>query len=316
MFQSKKVTEGAKMLAIFFAVLMISIFVPFAFIFCLVILPVPFVVYTYRQGYQAGLLLLAVAILFSLIIIPLLSLPLTILAGLGGWMIGFGLHKRISPYETWARGTIGFIIGLLFIFLFTQFVLNVNWVEEIEIIIDESINVSSQLIEQIGMEEPIDEQMEMIEEQLSMIIHLIPAVFAIVSIVLAFISQWISYRVIKRFDQVELKFPPFQSLKLPVPLIWLYVASLVVMLFHTDINSTLYIAAYNTSLLVGFLIILQGFSFIFFYANHKWQSRVLPITSIILTVIFPFIFIMLVRLIGVIDLVFDLKERISTSKGN
>src|SRR5690625_3795116 len=127
---SKQITDGALLAAIFIILLLIGIFTPFIFILILFVLPIPFVIYTARHGWKPALLMFAVTLLFSFIIIPIASIPLTILTGIGGIMIGTAIYQDRSAYETWARGTIGFVVGILFVFLFTQFVLNVSRSEE------------------------------------------------------------------------------------------------------------------------------------------------------------------------------------------
>src|SRR5690625_7265613 len=118
MFQSKKITEGALLVAIYAVILMVSIFVPFVFVIGLFILPVPFIYYTYRHGLQAGLGMLAVALLISLIIIPPLAITVTILAGLGGLIIGLAFIRKVYYYVTCARCKVGFFLLFLFVLLF------------------------------------------------------------------------------------------------------------------------------------------------------------------------------------------------------
>lgn len=314
MFHSKKITEGALLIAIYTVILLISIFVPFVFIFGLLILPIPFVFYTYRHHLQASLAMFIVTLLISFMIIPPITIPITIFVALGGIMTGLAIQKKVSPYETWARGTIGFIVGFLFIFLFTHFVLKINWAHEIDLVVEESLEISQQFTQQIGLGEQTEEQMQFLQDQLSMLKHLIPVTISIIAIIIAFITQWLSYQVINRIERETLRFPPFRQLKLPTPLIWIYFFAIVVMLFESDLDSTLYIGSYNVFLIAGFFMALQGFSFIFFYAHHKWKSNVLPVTSIILALLFPFFVLYFIRIIGIIDIGFGLKERISTNR--
>lgn len=314
MFHSRKITEGALLVALYIIILLMSIFVPFVFIFGLILLPIPFVFYTYRHGLQASLGMLAVSLLISLIIVPPLTVPITILVSAGGIMIGLAIHREVSAYETWARGTVGFIVGFLFIFLFTHFLLNINWAQEIDLIVEESLQISQQFTEQIGLGEQTEEQMQFLQEQLRMVKNLIPVTISIAAIIIAFMTQWLSYQVINRMDQQTLKFPPFRQLNLPTPLIWIYFFAIIVMLFEANIDSTLYISSYNVFLIAGFFMALQGFSFIFFYAHHKWKSNVLPITSVVLSLLFPFFILYFIRIIGIIDIGFSLKERVSSTK--
>jgi len=313
MYQSKKITEGALLLAIFFAILLLSFFVPFIILFAVFLLPIPFVIYTAKYDWKIASILLAIAILLSLLIAPMISLPLTVLVGLAGIMIGFSIYRRSSAYETWARGSIGFIAGLLFIFLFSQFVWQINWSEEIQQLVEESMNVSQEFFAQFGIEEQT-ETLDMLEDQFKILIDLIPAMISIVAIILAFITQWISYKVMNRFQNWQLHFPPFRSLRFPTPIIWIYFFTIILMLVIQDVDSILYVGSYNLFMIIGFFMALQGFSFIFFFAHYKNMSHVLPVTSVIVTILFPFIFLYIIRILGIIDIGFKLRERLSERK--
>src|SRR5690625_7939857 len=91
-------------------------FVPAAILVAIFLLPVPFVLYASRYDWKPSLLMFAVAILLTLLFATYLSLPITILVGIAGIMIGSAIHHGLSPYETWGRGAIGFIADLCLCF--------------------------------------------------------------------------------------------------------------------------------------------------------------------------------------------------------
>src|SRR5690625_3564559 len=269
--QSKKVPDGALLLAVFIVLMLIAIFVPITISVLIFLLPVPFIIYTSKYDWKTSLFMFLVAILLSLLLATLLSLPITIIAGFGGIMIGAAIYHRQTPYETWARGTLGFIGGLLFAYLFTQYFLEINWVTEIDEMINESLQMSKDIVEQFGLTQT-DEEFNLIKEQLSYITDLIPAAVAIISTLLAFIAQWISYKIMNHFENRNMKFPPFRNFKLPVALVWIYFFALLFTIFDLNPDEILFIVANNVVVLAGFLIALQGFSFIFFYAHYKSWS--------------------------------------------
>src|SRR5690625_2286592 len=127
--QSKQITDGALLIGVFIILLLMAMFVPFFILVAIILLPVPFVLYASRYDWKPALLMFAVAILLSLLFATYLSLPITMLVGIAGIMIGSAIHRRLSPYETWARGSIGFIAGLVLVFIFTQLVLQINFVD-------------------------------------------------------------------------------------------------------------------------------------------------------------------------------------------
>src|SRR5699024_10046419 len=105
---SKKITDGA-LLTVIFMLLMLGTFIPVLAIICMFLLPVPFVLYTARHNIKPAFLMYAAAILLTVLLATLLPLPLTVTTGLGGILLGYSIYKGLSAYETWARGTFGFI---------------------------------------------------------------------------------------------------------------------------------------------------------------------------------------------------------------
>jgi uncharacterized protein YybS (DUF2232 family) len=188
----------------------------------------------------------------------------------------------------------------------------VNIVENINEVIDQSTQMSKDLLEQFGIADQAG-QLHLVEQQIDMMKNLIPVGVAIIAIVLAFVSQWIGYKVINRLERKDYRFPPFRNLKLPVSLVWIYFFALIFTFFELDPNGTLYLAVNNVLMLTGFLMVIQGFSLIFFYAHHKSWSKALPIISVILALFLP-ILLYLVRILGIIDIGFRLREKMSQNK--
>ena len=307
--QTKKLTDGALWTAIFIVLLLITIFVPVISILFIFLLPLPFIIYTYKYNWKAALLMFVVSLLLSLLFATVISLPLTVLAGLGGVMIGHAIHMRLTAYETWARGAVGFIGGLLFVFLISQLLMGVNWTEEIDTLVDESLKTSQAIMEQAGLEQS-PEQLEIVENQMNMMKNLLPFGLALSAIVLAFLSQWVSYKFINRLDHKTFQFPPFRDFQLPVALIWIYFGALIISIIEMDMDSTIFMAVQNIIYMCVLFLTLQGFSFIFFYAHLKGVSKAFPIIFVIVSLIFPFFLLYLVRIIGIIDLGFSLRQRL------
>src|SRR5699024_4801042 len=312
--QSRQLTDGALLTAIFMILMLIATFVPVITLIATFLLPVPFIIFASRYDWKPSIIMLTAASILSALLTSIFSLPLPVLMGLGGIMIGSAIYHKLSAYETLARGTIGFVVGLVFIFVFSQYVFQVNLVNEMNNMIEQSITMSQNVMDQLGMEELSEEQMAMLTEQFDMLTDLLPVFIAIVALLLAFVSQWVGYKVISRMDNKKLQFPPFRMLRLPVSLIWIYFFSLIMTFFGLDQNGMVYLAVNNVLMLDGILMTLQEFSFIFYYAYVKQMSKALPIGSVVLTIFLPFIFLYLVRLLGIIDIGFSLRDRISNDK--
>ncbi|RWZ54705.1 DUF2232 domain-containing protein [Halobacillus fulvus] len=310
---SRRITEGALMTGVYLLLLLVIIFLPIAGALLMLALPVPFIFYSYRHGGKAGALMLVATLIFTVVFATVFSLPATLLAGVGGLFLGAALHKNRSAYETWAQGSIGFIIGLLGVYLSTQLFFGVNWTEEIRNSLNEGFTMTENLLGGLMSSEQSELQLEAVREQVNTLPDIIPSVLVISGIIIAFISQWISFKVINRVEKKKLRFPPFREFKLPTSLLWYYLIAMVLMLIVGE-EGTLYLAAINIFTLTGLLIVLQGFSFIFYYADKKKWSKAIPILLIVFSFLLPQILLYLVRILGIIDLGFSLRERVQEKK--
>lgn len=310
--QSKQITEGALLIGIYIVLLFIVMFVPIIGVFGVFALPIPFIIYTAKHDVVPASMMLIVALMLSYIFATVISLPFTLLAGIGGIFVGTCIHRNLTPYETLARGSLGFIIGFVLIILAFQFLLDINIYQEIDMFISESLNMSKLMMEQMGLPNT-DDQLKLIEEQLNSFKDLLPSSIAIVSMLFAFVSQWLSYKIINRIEQKKLAFPPFKNLNFPVVIIWIYFFAIIFSLIELDTNSGLYLVVANVLSLITVFVTIQGYSFIFFYADHKKLHKAVPITILIISLIIPFLFLFLIRIIGIIDLGFSLKQRLANS---
>jgi len=311
MSKSNKITEAALLTSAYIILLLISVYIPLIGTFTFFALPIPFIMYTAKYNWQPALMMFIAAGLLSFIFATLFSLPMTLLMAIGGIMIGTAIYEKKSAYETWARGAVGFVVGLIGVFLIIQFLFNINIYDEIDTVFAEMMNIMQTTSDQLGMGDELNEQLEPIAEQMDLLKDLIPASMAIISILMAFIAQWLSYKILNRIDRRSLYFPSFTSFNLPVSLIWMYFIALLLSFFVTDTESGIYIVVMNVVTLSMLLLMIQGFSFIFFYAEHKKLSKAIPIVIVIVTFLIPGIFFLLIRILGIIDLGYSLKKRIA-----
>lgn len=311
MSKSNKITEAALLTSAYIILLLISVYIPLIGTFTFFALPIPFIMYTAKYNWQPALMMFIAAGLLSFIFATLFSLPMTLLMAIGGIMIGTAIYEKKSAYETWARGAVGFVVGLIGVFLIIQFLFNINIYDEIDTVFAEMMNIMQTTSDQLGMGDELNEQLEPIAEQMDLLKDLIPASMAIISILMAFVAQWLSYKILNRIDRRSLYFPSFTSFNLPVSLIWMYFIALLLSFFVTDTESGIYIVVMNVVTLSMLLLMIQGFSFIFFYAEHKKLSKAIPIVIVIVTFLIPGIFFLLIRILGIIDLGYSLKKRIA-----
>lgn len=307
---SKKITEGALLTVVYIILLVIALYIPLISMFVFFILPVPFIIFASRYNWKPSLLMGVVAILLSVFIAAGATIPITFLMLLGGIVTGSAIHKELSAYETWAAGTIGFAAGFVLVYAFIQVVLKINIMEMFDKSIDQMLN----LVDTLGIKDKMsDDIYDVFTEQVMMLKDLIPAGIVVMSILFAFISLWLSYKIMNRTKQKQLYFPPFRSFNLPTSVIWIYLIALVLTFFDLDQQSFLYTGVINVIMLASVLLMIQGFSLIFCYAHIKKWPKAVPIISVVLGFILPVLFY-LIRILGIIDLGFSVKQRISGDK--
>ncbi|WP_047980144.1 YybS family protein [Ornithinibacillus contaminans] len=307
--KSKQLTDGALLTTIFIVLLLITMYAPILPLFTTFVLAVPFVIYAAKYDWKPALLMFVATAILSILLGTYLALPLPFLAGLGGIMLGSAIYRERPPYEIWARGTIGFIAGILFTFVFSLLVLQVNVLDVFSEQLDIAFEQSEQIITQFGMGEVSDEQFAIIEQRLSLLKNLMPVAIVILSIGLALLNQWISYKILNRTSKQQLRFPKFRNMQFPPAIIWIYLIGILVSFVQPDPTGTIAIAVQNIVMLVGLLMVLQGFSFIFFYVHTKHLAKAIPIIAIVVTLFFAPLLLPLVRILGIIDIGFRLRSR-------
>ncbi|HEY4599820.1 MAG TPA: YybS family protein [Cerasibacillus sp.] len=312
--QSKQITDGALLAGVFIVLVLIAAFIPFVSLIASVLLPIPFIIYAHRYSWRPSLLLFAVISLLTILFATLLSLPLAVIPGIGGIMIGVAMHKQLTPYETWARGTVGFMFGFLFTYVFAQLVMDINLMQAYEQMIRQSFEQTEQLFKQFGVGSDVNEQMKMFEQRLPMIANLFPMLLIIGALFMAFLSQWIGYKIINRMEKMAFRFPPFRHLTFPVTIVWLYLIAILISFMNLDPDGYVAISAQNLIALLGFFMAIQGISFIFFFVYKRNMSKALPIIITIFIVILSPFLVPLVRILGIIDLGFRLRERMDVKK--
>ncbi|MGN8647634.1 YybS family protein [Gracilibacillus sp. HCP3S3_G5_1] len=294
---------------IFILLLLLTILIPFLQVVTLVLLPIPVILL--MKDYSIKWMMIAMLILlsFALFVAPVFSIPLTLLALISGGMIGWSIKQEQHPYETWAKGTAGYVLGLVLIYAYIETVLQFSVMDAFEQAIEDSVQRTEQLFQAVGMGQ---QDFDLIHQEMMNMLQLMPVMLVVVSMVMAIFTQWICYKVINKMRQEKLYFPPFRSFHLPKIILWIYFIVLLASFFVAGDYTTMGgVIVSNVYQLAGILMALQGLSFIFFYTHEKKQSLALPVISILLLVFFPFMGLYLLRILGIIDLGFELRKRMA-----
>ncbi|WP_052302389.1 YybS family protein [Bacillus sp. SG-1] len=304
---ARTLTEGALLLAIFTVLLLLSAYIPVISLIATVFLMLPFIIYSEKHGLKPGLTMLSAAVVISLLTGAFfVTVPLTLSFGTTGIIIGWMLKNDKSKMAIYMASSFIFLISIVIEYVVSILLLNMNIIEEVleqfQHIMDEAIETA----EQLGQPLPQD-NIEELQTVTELIEVLTPTLFLTTAFVLMFIIININFPLLKKLGVRSAKFPPFRNWKLPQSIVWYYLITLILMIFtKPEIGTYLHWALYNLFYVLQLLLVVQGFSFIYFFAHlKKWPKGLL-----ILITVLSFPLVNFVRILGIIDLGFDLRQRL------
>ena len=301
--QTKAMTQGAMMIALFLILVALAFYVPLVNLIAFLVAPLPLAWYsaTYNRGLSIGVGL--VAIVASIFIGNLLIVPLALILAIVGLVIGDCLREKKSKiYLLMATGTAILITFALQFVLLVRF-FDVNFIEEsMQLARDtyeQSLEYSASLT---GGEVQMEEQMKQMFDTMEMAL---PASITLSVFALAFFMVLVILPILKRLRVEVPKFSPFRDMRLPRAILWYYLIVLSINLFvQPEFGSTFYVVMLNCWMVLGVLLTLQGISFIHFVIDAFHYPAFLKV----LATIFAIPMYNFIVLLGIIDLGFNLRE--------
>ncbi|MFC0525970.1 YybS family protein [Pontibacillus salicampi] len=303
--QTNPLREGVMYGGIYLVLLCLIAFVPGIGILGTIILPLPFLLFAARWDIRISFAFSFLVIALSLLVLyP--ALPMVMVAVTGGLALGIALKQDKSPYEAWAQGAAGFVVGILLFYVLSLWLFQVNWITQFNQYMTESMETSRQMLESISGTIS-EERVQLLEEQANQLSLLLPSFMGIFSIVIAFLTLWIGFKVHNKVYKTSYAFPPVRELTLPKVLLWYHLIAVIATWINAESGTMLYEATQNIYTLTGFFMTLQGITFIFAYAHAKKLPKIFSIIGVIVgatLLVYP------IMILGIIDLGFSLRERI------
>ncbi|MFB3163763.1 YybS family protein [Neobacillus sp. 179-J 1A1 HS] len=304
----RKLTEGAILLAAFAVLLLLTIYVPFLGMIVNLFLAVPFMLFASKNDGKSIVVFIVASLLLSFIVGTIMSLPLTLAYGTTGVVIGYLIQKQKNMGVLFITGSLVFLVNLIIIYVASIVLFKVDMITEMIEMMRESLNVSADLLKNFGNTQDSKKVLEQFNNGLNLIKTLIPTLFVLSSFLIVFIMQLISFPIIKRFGVRVEKWKSFKEISLPKSILYYFLLTLLVnMLMNPEEGSFWYMAIINMTYILQFLMILQGYTFIFYYSDKKGFSKAISITIAIVSFLIP-IFLYIVGILGIIDLGFDLRK--------
>jgi uncharacterized protein YybS (DUF2232 family) len=305
----QKLTEGAVLLAAYTVLLLITMYIPVLGMIINLFLPLPFMIFFAKNDTKISFVFLIGSVVISLIVGSIFAVPLTLAYGLTGAVMGYLIRKEKNRGTVFMAGSLVFLLNLIVQYVVAVMFFQYNFIEEMMKAFRESVNMSLEMLESLG-QDPGQKVAEQLLSSINMIETLMPSLFVIVSFIIVFLIQLVSLPILKKFGVKIGKWKAFRDLTLPKSLIWYYLAVLLIsMTVNPEEGSYLFSALLNLSFILQLCMIVQGLSFIFYVSFIKGYSTAIPVTVTILSFILP-IFLYVVRILGIIDLGFDLRQRL------
>ncbi len=309
--QSKQLAQGAIMAVIFAILIAFGAFVPIISLVALVVSPLPIAWYSASYERSQAVLMTIVAIVITIFFGGLLILPIAILFGIAGFVIGDAIRLKKSKLYLFISTSIALLITLAIMYVISRRILEVDIIQ----VIFEMWRKS--FIQGLEFSEQMTGQVAIPQDQMNLIVNMlntiIPATITISVALLALVIISINLPLLKRFKIDVPKFSQFKSMRLPKAVLWYYLIVLFVSIFvNPEVGTPLYVITLNFSVILWVLLTLQGVSFIYFVIDEKKLPNFLKVVA----AFFSLPFYSFVLLIGVFDLGFNIRQFITAKKDN
>ncbi|UCZ53233.1 YybS family protein [Bacillus shivajii] len=304
--------QGAIFLTIFLVLAFLTILVPFIGMFTLFLLPIPFVFFTYKFGLKPAIYLALFSFFISFLLMGPFAIPLTVSFVIGGVVIGEMYRRKKHAFAVLLGGSLSFIGALLVNFVGSILVLDIHPIEELQSLLKESVELSEEIL---GAAVALQDAgaVETAYEFIDQLVYITPTLLIILGVGYAFIVQWLASLFLRRKKyEIEL-FPPLRTWTFPKAFIWYYLITYIFIIIGVEEGTAVYTVIANLTPILEIVMIIQGFAFMFFFFHYKKMHVIIPIVLMIFAFVVP-ILLHIVRILGIIDLGFDLRKRLNSKK--
>lgn len=301
--QTKALVQGAAMVAIFTLMMIISAYIPLAFMLVFLFAPLPFAWYSAKYKRSTSILVAIVGCILTFITSGLVILPFAFIFALVGIMIGAAIRQQKSKLYLFMSSGIAVLLSTAIVFLAYVRLAGINMVEIGVEMAKKNYEQTAAMSQNLtGQSTITPDQVEAVSKMMELTV---PSTVTLGAFFVAFVLMSINLPILKRLGLNVPKFAPFQHMRLPRSILWYYMIILCINLFiRPEPGSTLDVIVLNVSYILWVLLILQGISFIHYFISKKgmpvgvkWIATLLaiPLSSFMI-------------LLGIIDLGFDVRS--------
>jgi uncharacterized protein YybS (DUF2232 family) len=307
---TQRLTEGAVLLAIFAVLLLITLYVPFLGIISIFFLALPFIYFAWKNDFKGITVFLIASIMISLIVGSFLSIPMTLLFGTTGIALGFLVQKNKSRTTILLVASLVFLVNMLVQYGVAVAFFQFNFITEAATMLEKSLDSSFQVLDSFGRGDEVEKLKKQFDTMMMMFETLMPSMFVMSSFIFVYLLQLINFPLLKRFGLKVTHWKSFRELSLPKSILWYYlITAILSLILKPETGSYLYLALWNLAYILQILLVFQGLSFVYFICHLRGMPKAVPIIITVLGLIQPMI-LYIIRILGIIDLGFDLRKRL------
>ncbi|MFT8322499.1 MAG: YybS family protein [Bacillus sp. (in: firmicutes)] len=305
--KTKIITEGAVLLSIYVILLLITLYIPIVNNITNLFLALPFILFRSRFDRKATALFFVAAILLSCIVGSIYAVPLTVLYGITGAILGDYIISNKSRIHMILVASIAFFINLVLFYWVSVLFFQVDYIDEMLQLLKTAVDQSESIMKMFNQNES-QKAIDQLDAAVKAIKFIIPSAIMIGSLLSVFVIQAVSVPIIKRFGIQTEPWLPIRLWRLPHYILWIFLGAIGISFFvPMEENTIMYTVFINVFYILQLLIVLQGISFLFFIC---FQYDVPKGITIIIT-IFLFLnptFSFLLKILGIIDLGLDWRK--------
>ncbi|MFK2826573.1 YybS family protein [Bacillus sp. B190/17] len=305
---NRMMTEGMKMAGMFAALFIVSLYIPILGLAASLFLLLPFFVYSAKYPGRASISFAAIGLLISLLIGGPVAVPFALLFIVPGTVMGSMVQKKRDKISVFMAGSLLFLLNIVVLYAVIMGLAG-DQAAQVNEAFKQSYQDSVQLMESLGQPLP-EEAIEQAQEMFDYLLALLPSLLVLVSFFSMLLIMAVNFPIAKRMSVDVPRFKPFREWHVPKSILWYYVLLLLLSLIAVPEKGTMWYLSYiNIMFMLQFCLLLQGLSFLFFTAHlKKWPIFIPILLATFSILILPLLYI--VRLLGIIDLGFDLRQRL------
>ncbi|KMY55897.1 hypothetical protein AC623_19780 [Bacillus sp. FJAT-27231] len=306
------ITEGVRRAIIFVVLLALSLYIPALGMIISLFLPLSFLVYSAKYPAQAAVSFAAICLALSLLVGGLSAVPFALIFIMTGTVMGSMVQKKRDKFSIFMAGSLIFLLNIVVLYATVMGVAG-DQAANISESFKQSYEDSARLMESMGQPLP-ETAIEQAKEMFDYLLALMPSLLVLFSMGSILVIMAINFPIAKRLGVEVPKFKPFREWHVPKSILWYYIILLLASLIAAPEKGSMWYSSYiNIMFMLQFCLLLQGLSFLYFIAHSKKWPKIIPILLTIFSIlVLPLLYI--VRLLGIIDLGFDLRQRLQRKR--